>query len=207
MKEISEYEKDIASIKTMMERSVKFVSLSGLSGILAGIYALAGASAAYYLLYFPHAPSGFQFSYTDESSTFIKLLIVALAVLSASLLTGYALSLKKAKKLGTSIWNPASRQLLFDLFIPLAAGGLFIFILVLRGYYGIVAPAFLIFYGVALTNASRNTYSEVKYFGLSEIVLGLLAALLPGYGLLFWALGFGVLHVLYGFYMHYRYDR
>lgn len=207
MKEISEYEKDIASIKSMMERSVKFVSLSGLSGILAGIYALAGAFAAYYLLYFPQAPAGFHFSYTDESATFTKLLVIAVLVLSASLLTGYALSLKKAKKLGTSIWNPASRQLLFDLFIPLAAGGLLIFILVLRGYFGIVAPAFLIFYGLALTNASRNTYSEVKYFGLSEIVLGLLAAMLPGYGLIFWALGFGVLHILYGFYMHSRYDR
>lgn len=207
MKEISEYEKDIASIKSMMERSVKFVSLSGLSGILAGIYALLGALAAYYLLYFPHTPSEFNFSYTDETNTFLKLLFVALLVLSASLLTGYALSLKKAKKLGTSIWNPASRQLLFDLFIPLAAGGLFILILVLRGNFGIIAPAFLIFYGLALTNASRNTYNEVKYFGLSEIVLGLFAALLPGYGLLFWTLGFGVLHVLYGFYMHYRYDR
>src|SRR5688572_26786237 len=109
MKEISEYEKDIASIKSMMERSVKFVSLSGLSGILAGIYALAGALAAYYLLYFPHPPSGLNFSYTDEANTFLKLLFVALLVLSASLLTGYALSLKKAKKLGASIWNPASR--------------------------------------------------------------------------------------------------
>lgn len=207
MKEISEYEKDIASIKTMMERSVKFVSLSGLSGILAGIYALLGAIAAYYVLYFPHAPSGFHFSYTDEAGTLIKLLVIAVLVLSASLLAGYALSLKKAKKLGSSIWNPASRQLLFDLFIPLTAGGLFIFILVLRGYFGVVAPAFLIFYGLALTNASRNTYGEVKYFGLSEIVLGLIAAMLPGFGLIFWAIGFGVLHIVYGFYMHYRYDR
>jgi hypothetical protein len=207
MKEIPEYEKDLASIRAMMERSVKFVSLSGLSGVLAGIYALLGAATAYYLIYFPNSPFGFHFSYLDNSETLINLLLVAAFVLVASLLTGYTLSTKKARKLGVNIWNNASRQLLLDLSIPLTTGGIFMLILILQGYFTTLAATCLLFYGVALTNASRHTFKEVMYLGICEILLGLTAAFLPGYGLIFWALGFGVLHIIYGAFMHYRYDQ
>jgi hypothetical protein len=91
--------------------------------------------------------------------------------------------------------------------IPLVAGGLFILILVARGYYGIVAPAFLIFYGIALVNGSKYTIRDIRYLGLVEIVLGLICALIPGYGLIFWAVGFGVMHILYGTIMYYKYER
>lgn len=114
---------------------------------------------------------------------------------------------KKARKLGVNIWNNASRQLLLDLSIPLATGGIFMLILILQGYFTTLAATCLLFYGVALTNASRHTFKEVMYLGICEILLGLTAAFLPGYGLIFWALGFGVLHILYGALMHYRYDQ
>jgi len=207
MKETPDYEKDIASIRSMMERSVKFISLSGLSGILAGIYALTGASVAYYLVYYPSSPFGFRFHYIDEQVVLIKLIGIAALVLLFSIGTGYFLSLQKAKKLGTTVWNHASKQLLKDLFIPLVAGGLFILILLSRGNYIIVSSASLVFYGVALINASRNTYHEVQYLGYTEIVLGLVAAMMPGYGLIFWSLGFGLMHIVYGTIMYFRYDK
>lgn len=207
MKEIPEYEKDLASIRTMMERSVKFISLSGLSGVLSGIYALAGALTAYFLIYYPYSPYGFQFYFLTQETVIVKLLATAVAVLVLSLGTGYGLSLQKAKKWGVPIWNITSRQLLMDLLIPLATGGLFLLILISWEYYIIVAPTCLVFYGLALINGSRNTYDEVKYLGLTEIALGLTSALLPGYSLLFWATGFGVMHIVYGTAMHYRYDR
>ena len=56
----------------------------------------------------------------------------------------------------------------------------------------------LIFYGMALVNASKYTLGNVRYLGLAEIVLGLLCAALPGYGFWFWVIGFGVLHIVYG---------
>ena len=206
MKEISEYEKDLASIRTMMERSVKFISLSGLSGVMAGLYAMAGALAAYYLIYYPYSPFGFRFYYVNEEQVIGKLLFIASIVLILSIGTGYYLSFRKAKRLGISIYNTTSRQLLINMMIPLVTGGLFILILISRGYFVIVASACLIFYGLALINGSRNTYEEIRYLGFSEIILGLASALLPGYGLIFWALGFGVLHIVYGAVMHYRYD-
>lgn len=207
MKEVQEYEKDIASIRNMMERSVKFISLSGLSGVIAGIYALLGAGYVYYLVYYPYSPFGFRFYYANEDQIIIQLLVIAMIVLVLSIGTGYWFSLQKAKKLRMTIWNRASKQLMVDLLIPLTTGGLFILILLSRGYYGVAAPACLVFYGMALINASRNTYSEVRYLGLTEIVLGLISAFIPGYGLIFWALGFGVMHIIYGGVMHFRYDK
>lgn len=207
MKEVQDYEKDIASIRNMMERSVKFISLSGLSGVIAGLYALAGALYVYFLVYYPFSPFGFRFYYANQFEIVVHLLTVATIVLALSLGTGYWFSRRKAQKLGMTIWNRASQQLMIDLAIPLVTGGLFMLILLSRNYYGVVAPACLVFYGLALINASRNTYSEVRYLGFTEIALGLISALIPGYGLIFWALGFGVMHIVYGAVMHFRYDK
>ena len=207
MKEFQEYEKDLASIRSMMERSVKFISLSGLSGILSGLYAVAGATIAYYLLYYPEAPYGFEFGFVAEEVVRVKLLFTAGTVLLLSIGTGSFLSMRKAKRLNTTVWNSASKQLFTDLLIPLITGGLFILVLIFWGYYLMIAPACLIFYGLALINGSRNTYTEVRSLGLIEITLGLISALIPGYSLIFWTVGFGGMHMLYGAIMHYRYDR
>jgi hypothetical protein len=207
MKDTNEYEKDLASIRSMMERSAKFLSLSGLSGILSGTYALLGSVAVYIILYYPNSPFGFRFHDVDEASTMRLLIMIAALVLVISLGTGYLLSASKAKKMNTPIWNPTSKQLLIDLLIPLISGGLLIIIFLATGYYSIVAPACLVFYGLALIQAGRSTYDEIKYLGLIEIALGLICAAFPGFGLIFWALGFGALHVIYGAVMYFRYER
>jgi hypothetical protein len=207
MKEIQDYQQDIASIRSIMERSAKFISLTGLSGVLAGIFALAGAAYSYFLLYYPYSPFGFRFYYMDETVIVIKLLATAGGVLILSLVTGYIMSKRKATRLGVNVWNKSSRLLLINLAIPLVAGGLFILIMVSRGYYMIIASTSLLFYGLALINGSQFTYKEIRYLGFTEIILGLLSAWLPGYGLIFWALGFGVLHIVYGSVMYYRHDK
>ncbi len=206
MKDLHDYQGDIASIRSTMERSVKFLSLSGLSGVLAGIYALLGASFTYYLMYFPNALIGAAFTNDYEKSMLLTLMSIAGVVLILSIATAYYMSVRKAMKAGISFWNKTSKELLRSLFIPLITGGLLILILISQGYYGIVAPACLIFYGLALIQTSALTFSEIRYLGFSEIILGLFAALLPEYGLLFWAAGFGVLHIVYGSVMYYRYD-
>ncbi|GIV36778.1 MAG: hypothetical protein KatS3mg032_1157 [Cyclobacteriaceae bacterium] len=191
------YSQDLATIRAAMERSVKFLSLSGLSGVMAGIYALSGTALAFFVLRNPQA-------YPNPT---LAIIVVAVAVLMLSLTTGFILSLKKARRLGLSIWNQTSREFLSSLFIPLAAGGLFIIILLLGGYARLVASSCLLFYGMALLNASFFTVREIKYLGISEIILGLLAALLPEQGLWLWGAGFGLLHIIYGAMVFFRYDR
>jgi hypothetical protein len=207
MKDIQEYEKDLASIRTMMERSAKFISLSGLSGVLAGLYALAGAVAAYFVVHYPISPFRFRIYSATEGDKLWKLLLIAGVVLIASVGTGLLLSNKKAQKHGITLWTAASRRLFTNLSIPLVTGGIFILIILYSGHYGLAAPASLIFYGLALIHGASNTFDEVRYLGFSEIVIGLISALLPGYGLQFWALGFGVLHIVYGAIMYNKYDK
>ena len=198
---------ELASIRNIMERSSKFISLSGLSGILAGIYALIGAYLAYRLIYKGPARIYDSLSVGIYPDTITYLLIIAVAVLAASLITGYILSSRQAKRKGQAIWGKISQTLLFHMATPLITGGLLIIILLSRGYYGIVTPSTLIFYGLSLISASNFTFSDVKYLGILEIILGLIAACFPGYGLLFWAIGFGVLHIIYGGMMYLKYDK
>jgi len=207
MKEIPEYEKDLASIRTMMERSAKFISLSGLSGVLAGVYALCGAIAAYYIVHYPIAPLDDGTYSVSEPEALLKLILIAAVVFAASLSTGLWLSNKKARKQGLKLWSPTSRKLLINISIPLVSGGVFILIMLYTGHFGLAAPASLIFYGLALIQGSLNTFDEIRYLGYSEIILGLVSAMFPGYGLIFWALGFGILHIVYGAIMYNKYDK
>jgi len=188
---------EINSIKKIMERSTKFISLSGLSGILAGVYALVGAGIAYMLLNTSCRPSNLEMIF----------FIIAASVLILSIVTGVWLTARKAARRGQAVWNQSSRALLKNGILPLLTGGAFILILLSDGYYHIIAPSCLIFYGLALIAASQYTYGDVKWLGITEIILGLLAMLLPGFDLLFWALGFGLMHILYGSIMYFKYDR
>jgi uncharacterized membrane protein YidH (DUF202 family) len=193
---------EISSIHDLMERSAKFISLSGLSGIVAGIYALIGAGIGYQLL--QQANGGLV--NRNYTTLIVELFIVAFAVLFLSIGTCIWLSFKKAKKKGQPFWGTISKRLVVNMAIPLVSGGLFTFILIFHGHYGIVASSTLIFYGLALIAGSHYTYSDVKGLGIMEILLGLLAALVPGYGLIFWSVGFGLLHIIYGTVMHFKYD-
>jgi hypothetical protein len=199
-------QQDLESIRHLMERSVKFISLSGISGILSGVYALIGAALAYYQIYSGEVTRTVEY-YQGNTPIVTNLIIIAVTVLAASLITGWWFSFLKAKKLKTKIWNETSRRLLMNLAIPLVVGGIFTLVLVYHGHYNVVAASVLIFYGLALINASSNLYEEVRYLGYCELVVGLLAVALPGYGLYFWAVGFGLLHILYGSMMYSKYDR
>jgi len=205
--EEKEIHDDLAAIRGLMERSSKFISLSGLSGILAGIYALVGAYFAYRIVYQGTSRIYTSLEAGEYPQPLYELIVIAVAVLVLSVVTGVILSNRQAKRKGQPMWGKISQSLLFHMATPLMAGGILILILIIRGYYGIVAPASLIFYGLSLVSASNFTFTDVKYLGLCEIALGLIAACLPGYGLLFWAFGFGVLHIIYGSMMYLKYDR
>ncbi|MDN3548374.1 hypothetical protein [Mucilaginibacter aquaedulcis] len=193
---------EINSIRTLMERSTKFISLSGLAGVMAGVYALAGAGIAYKLLYMNSAHF-----HSDNNTVQTQLFILAIVVLVLSIATCIWLTTRKAKRKGKSVWNQSSNLLLKSGGLPLLTGGCFVLVLFIQGHFSIIAPGCLLFYGLSLVAAAQYTYSDVKWLGLCQIGLGLLAILIPVYGLLFWALGFGVLHILYGSIMYFKYDR
>jgi hypothetical protein len=208
MKDPQDYTRDIEAIRTMMERSSKFPSLSGWTGIMAGLYALGGSYYAYDLLHF--RPDSLLFNSEDlirTSSGMTEVIVTAVAVFILTIVTAVVLTNKKAVRDGEKVWNAASRQLLVNLAVPFSAGGLCITIFVFQGLIGLVIPLSLLFYGLALYSAGKYTYHEVKWLGMVQMGLGLSCAFIPAYSLLFWAAGFGVVHILYGSYMHFKYER
>lgn len=205
--ESKDYLKDISEIKDLMNKSSRFISLSGLSGILAGIYALIGAYLAYNIIYVTQTPSDDYRTLVLYELEMIQLFAIAIIVVLISIITAIILSWRKAKRQNQSMWNATSKRLLANFLIPLITGGFVILFMIEKDVYMYVAPLTLIFYGLALVNASKYTFGDVRYLGLTLIILGLTSAWFLGYGLFFWALGFGVCHIIYGSLMYYKYDR
>ncbi len=205
--ENEKYLNDISEIKNLMDKSSRFISLSGLSGILAGLYCLIGAGLAYKIIYFDTTTLGNYSDLTITQTALIQLILIAVSVIVLSLATAIALSIRKAKKGNDSIWNSSTKRLVINFMIPLMTGGFFILFLIEKEILGLVAPLTLIFYGLACVNASKYTLGDIRYLGITMVLLGLLSTWFLGYGLLFWALGFGVCHILYGSIMYYKYDR
>lgn len=200
---------DIKAIRKIMEESTRFLSLSGLSGVFAGITAIAGALFAYFFI----LDNGtiryevFSGSLSVQETLIIKwqLMAVAGVVLVLSVLFALYFSIRKARKDGKNFWTPVSKRLLMNLLIPLVTGGVFILVLLLQNLLHLIVPCFLIFYGLALVNAGKFTFGEIFYLGIFEITTGLISAFIPGRGLIFWMLGFGILHIIYGMAMYRKY--
>ncbi len=205
--ENEKYLNDISEIKNLMNKSSRFISLSGLSGILAGLYCLIGAWLAYKMIYFDTTTLGNYSDLIITETMLVQLFTIAASVVVLSLVTAIVLSSRKAKKSNDTVWNSASKRLIINFMIPLSTGGIFILFLIEKEILGLVAPSTLLFYGLACVNASKYTLGDIRYLGITMLLLGLLSTWFLGYGLLFWALGFGVCHILYGSIMYYKYDR
>lgn len=188
---------DIKHIRSMMERSSKFLSISGMSGVLAGTFAIIGAILAHFVL------EG-KLSFTH--SLLYDLILIAVVVLVSAISVGLAFSVRKARKSNSKLWMPVTLQIAKDFSVPLVVGGLLCIILITKNISFMVAPCMLIFYGLGLIAAGSRTFRDVKILGACEIVLGLAAAVVVGYDLIFWGIGFGVLHVVYGILIYYKYD-
>ncbi|NDV43586.1 MFS transporter [Flagellimonas sediminis] len=196
------YLDDISQIKDLMNRSSRFISLSGLSGILAGIYAIIGSLVAYFFLL-----PGVDDYVTLHNRNFKLIMGILILVAVLSFVTAYLLTTRKAKKNNEKIWDDTTKRLLVNFFVPLVTGGIYILIKLNSQHYGLTASLMLIFYGLALVNASKYTIGTVKYLGYTQIVLGLICAAFPGYGFWFWVLGFGILHIVYGSIMYLKEDK
>jgi len=188
---------DLKTIRQMMEKSTKFLSLNGLSLVFAGIIALIGGWYANDIL-----------NCKCEIEILIPhLLITAIVVLTLAVGVITFFCWRKSKKNHQSLFNSVTRRAAYNLLVPLAAGGAFSLILLMRGYIAIIAAAMLIFYGLGLINASKYTFREIHFLGICEVIVGLLAAIFPYHGILFWSIGFGGLHIIFGLIMYFKYEK
>ncbi len=194
----------LSEIRDMMARSSKFLSLSGLSGISAGVIALLGAVVAFLRLKTDVLNYGSPIA--DQHEMFEFVLLDGGCVLAAAIALGMFFTMRKARRSGQSVWNDISKKMLISLLFPLVTGGLFCIAMYLRNVLWLSFPSTLIFYGLALLNASKYTHRDVEYLGMCQIGLGLLSLFWVGHNLVIWAIGFGLLHIVYGTLMYFKYD-
>jgi len=209
MKATEKHLQDISEIRSIMERSSSFLTLSGLSGVFAGFFALLGAAFAYWAIYIKYIPNreiGIINNIPPSNELIILLFADAFIVLAFALSIGFVFTWRNTKRKGLKIWDNNSKRLLINLFIPLITGGLFGLLLIWNNHIEILASATLIFYGLALLNASKYTIHNIRFLGISEIILGLITGVFVEYSLLFWAIGFGVLHIIYGALIYFKYE-
>lgn len=203
----------LSEIRAIMERSSRFLSLSGLAGVGAGVVALIGAGVAHVALEHELGPEGFARLATggvgpDDRRALLPLLVgLAVVMIGLGLVVAFFFTRRRAARTGQRLWGGAARRLALSLSAPLAAGGLFALALYREGAVGLVVPALLLFYGLALLSASKYTLDEIRGLGYVQVALGLVGLLLPPYGLWLFGAGFGVAHILYGIRMFNRYER
>ncbi|NOQ71974.1 MAG: hypothetical protein GQ574_08230 [Crocinitomix sp.] len=202
---------DLREIRKMMESSSKFLSLSGLSGIFAGLTALVGAYFAYQQIMtfekkipFYIAQGRFE---EGVNEFYFQLLLLAILILVTAISFGILFTWLKAKRQNKKLWTPLSLRLIISLMVPLGFGGLFIAGLFYNGFYILIAPTTLIIYGLALLNGSKYVHVDIKYLALCQMALGVASVFFLDHAFLAWVIGFGVLHILYGTIMYFKYDR
>ena len=200
---------EIKNIRNLMERSTRYMTLSGMASILAGIYALIGATAAYFLVYRQNFKYDTDFQPLDKYPFDPRLVIISIAliVLILAISTAVILTRRKAIKSGSSLWNRQAKRVIYQFSIPLITGGLFCMLLIWHNNIAMVASACLVFYGLAMLNASKFTFNETHQFGLSQIILGIFAGIFLKYGIIFWTLGFGICHIIFGIFIYRKYEK
>jgi len=199
----------LQDIKRIMERSSRFISLSGWSGISAGICALVGAWVAHSRIErFLHPAYGRNYYKSDSGLLLMYDLIqIAAVTFIAAFVSAFIFTWSRSRRNGTPLWDPTVQRLAWNTILPMVVGGIVILRALSLGYYTLVAPGCLIFYGLALVNASKYTLGEIRYLGYGQLILGIINLWVVGSGLYFWAAGFGILHIVYGAIMWWKYER
>ncbi|MEO8399698.1 MAG: hypothetical protein ABI550_07785 [Ignavibacteriaceae bacterium] len=200
----------ITEIKQLMERSSRFSSLSGMSGVAAGLTAIAGAIVVslYLKIGLFEQTRGIMNAGKEQFTTgFTFLFILAIVVFMVALALALYFSSRKAKQKNLIFWDGMAKRIFINLFIFLFTGGIFCLILFYYGNYFLIVPSMLIFYGLALINVSKFTSNEVAQLGIIEICLGIFAAFVTVYPLLIWLIGFGILHLIYGVFVYLKYEK
>lgn len=224
---MTEHEEQLSALTEMrdlMNKSSRFISMSGLSGVAAGLIGLIGVSVIYLLLgdFFMHLPFFMRdilmaiearADYASEPSIMPafglvrNILMVGGLTLGGALLGAWYFTRRKAKRLGLQMWDETAKRMTINLLIPLVTGGGFALVLLAHGIIGLVPAITLAFYGTALINASKYTLNDIRYLGVVEIVLSFVAAIFYEYSLVIWSIGFGLMHIIYGIVLYVKYEQ
>lgn len=184
----------LSGIRNLMERSSRYLPLSGKAGVAIGVLSILCSLIV-----------DSYFSIHEDNLKPLFLLFGMLFVIC--LVIEILMAERNSRQKGVPAWDAIAKRFLINLFLPMVVGGIYCFALIRQQQLEMVLPATLVFYGLALINASRYTIEDTRYLGMADLLLGLATSFLPQHGLLAWGIGFGVLHVLYGVIIYFKYEK
>ena len=172
-------------IRETMERAGSFTAVPGWGGIAMGISAIIAAVLA---------------GKEQDPALWLRVWIIELIV--AMLLASATMTLK-ARRARTSLFMGPARRFAMAFAPPVMVGGVLTWALAWREQFELLPAVWLLLYGAGIIAGGMYSVRVVPIMGGLFFMLGLLALFLPGNLLL--ALGFGVLHIVFGSIIAWRY--
>jgi hypothetical protein len=199
---------ELKVIRALMERPIRFSTMSGLSGIIAGAAALAGLAVDYPV--WAEATDA-TLDHAMYTSGIIWGCVFVVALASVVLLTWRR---EKAQGMGR-FWTPVKFRILRTILPPFLAGLGLTAAIVLRVWsapssdlWMLLAPLWMALYGLALWQVGQFSVPPIGAMGAAFIVAAVVSALSPGLAqnpVLTMGLTFGGFHIVYGVVVWVRY--
>ncbi|HVO99359.1 MAG TPA: hypothetical protein VMT15_14910 [Bryobacteraceae bacterium] len=175
-------------IRETMERAGSFTAVPGWGGVAMGLTALASA----FLASRTSSPRAWLETWLTEGT-----LAVALGILAMW---------RKASAAGLPLWSAPARKFVFSFVPPLIVGAALTLVLWQAGLTGAIPGMWLMLYGAGVITGGAFSVPVVPVMGACFLAEGTLAIFLPAAWGDFWlGLGFGGLHILFGFIIARRY--
>ena len=167
-------------IRETMERSASFTAVSGWAGVAMGVVAL-GAAAVARLQEAPWA--------------WLAVWLAAASLSAAVAVGGMAM---KSRSVGTPLFSGPGRKFASSFAPPIAVGGALTLALFGAGQTALLPGTWLLLYGAAVVTGGAHSVRIVPLMGVMFMATGAVALALPGWGDVFMAVGFGLLHLVFG---------
>jgi hypothetical protein len=179
---------NLSFIRRTMERATAFTAVPGWGGVAMGAVALVAAAAAETRL----TPA-------EWLATWLGASVVALT------LGGWSMH-RKARRAGTTVFSYSGRRFVLSYVPPVAVGALLTVVLVRAGLYQALPGTWLLLYGTGVVTGGAFSVRVVPLMGFCFMALGVVALFGPaGWGNALMALGFGGLHIGFGWTIARRY--
>jgi hypothetical protein len=189
--------RELKVIRQLMERPVRYSTMSGLSGILAGLAALGGLAADWAI----------SSAWQDTPRMAMKINVLVWAGVLAVAFAGAVICTRlRERRQNMPFWSGVKKRILLTILPPFVAGVGLTLIIAYRWHtgwgpneWGLIPAIWMLFYGLALWQVGLLSPVEVRLMGAAFLACGLAAALwFQPYP--YWSLGvtFGGFHIVYG---------
>ena len=182
---LDEARENLRVIRQVMERSTKYSTLSGLSGVLVGLTAIVGVAATR--------------SVRDIYDHPLRLALIWLIVLAVAVGIDFVRNKRRAARVGKQVVSPLGAHILVAALPAFFAGAVLTAFFALHHLLFYVWGAWMLCYGLAICAVGLFSVRPVSYLGMAFALAGALTLFLQAPDpLAMMALTFGGFHIAYG---------